>query len=68
VIKSLYRRGVFLKDIASKLGVHPKTVSRALKTKSDPNAERKRPRLGGHLQAGFMIIQPRFEVLEQDLQ
>ena len=31
VIKSLNNRGVFLKDIAEELGVHPKTVSRALK-------------------------------------
>ncbi len=43
VIKSLRRRGVFLKDIATELGVHPKTVSRVLNAKSDPNPERKRP-------------------------
>jgi len=41
VIKSLYRRGVFLKDIAAELGVHPKTVSRVLKNKRTPNSERK---------------------------
>ena len=31
VIKSLNQRGVYIKDIAAELGVHPKTVSRALK-------------------------------------
>ena len=31
VIKSLHQRGVYHKDIAEELGVHPKTVSRALK-------------------------------------
>jgi transposase len=35
VVKSLRRRGVFLKDIAAELGVHPKTVSRALARKSE---------------------------------
>jgi transposase len=42
VIKSLHRRGVFLKDIAEELGVHPKTVSRVLK--SDPGTEQERQR------------------------
>jgi len=42
VIKSLHRRGVFLKDIAEELGVHPKTVSRVLKNERTPNSERKR--------------------------
>lgn len=41
VIKSLYRRGVFLKDIAEELGVNPKTVSRVLKRKDNPKPERK---------------------------
>jgi transposase len=41
VIKSLSQHGVFIKDIASELGVHPKTVSRALKRKTAPNRERK---------------------------
>jgi transposase len=41
VIKSLQRRGVYLKDIAAELGVHPRTVSRVLKQKSIPNSERK---------------------------
>jgi transposase len=31
VIKTLKKRGVYNKDIAAELGVHPKTVSRALK-------------------------------------
>jgi transposase len=42
MVKALYRRGVFLKDIAEELGVHPKTVSRALKSQSRPPQERKR--------------------------
>jgi DNA-binding MarR family transcriptional regulator len=31
VIKALNEVGIFQKDIAEKVGVHPKTVSRALK-------------------------------------
>jgi transposase len=42
VIKALNQRGVYLKDIAEQLGVHPKTVSRALKRKGAPQKERKR--------------------------
>lgn len=42
VIKSLSRRGVYLKDIAAELGVHPKTVSRVLKNQGTPEVERKR--------------------------
>jgi transposase len=41
VIKALKRRGVYLKDIAAELGVHPKTVSRALKRGKSPERERK---------------------------
>ena len=41
VIKSLSQRGVYIKDIAAELGVHPKTVSRALKRKGAPSPERK---------------------------
>jgi len=37
VIKALSKRGVYLKDIAAELGVHPKTVSRALKRGSAPS-------------------------------
>jgi transposase len=42
VIKSLSQRGVYLKDIAEELGVHPRTVSRALKREGAPQRERKR--------------------------
>ena len=41
VIKSLSQRGVYIKDIAAELGVHPKTVSQALKRKGAPSPERK---------------------------
>ena len=37
VIKALKQRGVYNKDIAAELGVHPKTVSRALKRGSEPH-------------------------------
>ena len=36
VIKALKQRGVYLKDIAAELGIHPKTVSRALKRGGAP--------------------------------
>lgn len=42
VIKSLDQRGVYLKDIADELGVHPRTVSRALKRGSAPQRELKK--------------------------
>lgn len=42
VIKSLDQRGVYLKDIANELGVHSRTVSRALKRGSAPQRERKK--------------------------
>jgi transposase len=38
VIKSLHQRGVYQKDIALELSVHPKTVSRALKRGSAPKS------------------------------
>ena len=47
VIKALAQRGVYLKDIASELGVHPKTVSRALHRGSAPASAR--PRRGSKL-------------------
>ena len=47
VIKALKKQGVYHKDIAAHLGVHPKTVSRALKR--DGAANRKRPRRGSKL-------------------
>jgi transposase len=42
VIKALKKRGVYQKDIAAELGVHPKTISRALKRRSAPDQQRKR--------------------------
>jgi IS30 family transposase len=41
VIKSLYQRGVYLKDIAAELEVHPRTVTRALQRGGAPQSERK---------------------------
>ena len=41
VIKALKERGVYVKDIAEDLGVHPKTVSRALQRGSAPVGKRK---------------------------
>ena len=40
VIKALAKRGVYLKDIATELGVHPKTVRRALQRGSAPVHQR----------------------------
>ncbi len=42
VIKTLKQRGFYQKDIAAELGVHPRTVSRALKRDSAPRQEQKR--------------------------
>lgn len=42
VIKTLKKRGVYNKDIAEELGVHPRTVSRALKRGSEPKRTRKK--------------------------
>jgi len=42
VIRSLKQRGVYMKDIAEELGVHPKTVSRALKRGGPPVKRRKK--------------------------
>lgn len=42
VIKALKKRGVYNKDIAAELGVHPRTVSRALKRGGPPAGERKK--------------------------
>lgn len=42
VIKALKKRGVYVKDIATELGVHPKTVSRALQREGAPVKKRKR--------------------------
>ena len=40
MIKALHERGVYQKDIAEQLGVHPKTVSRALKRERAPACKR----------------------------
>jgi transposase len=42
VIKTLNDHGVYQKDIAAKLGVHPKTVSRALRRGDAPKRGRRR--------------------------
>lgn len=42
VIKALSHQGAYLTDIAEELGVHPKTVSRALKRGAAPKRERER--------------------------
>src|SRR5512133_709068 len=40
MLKSLHQHGVYLKDIAAELGVHPKTISRALKRDGAPSRTR----------------------------
>ena len=42
VIKALKKRGVYVRDIAAELGVHPKTVSRALQRGSAPSPASRR--------------------------
>jgi len=42
VIKALHKRGVYVKDIAEELGVHAKTVSRALRREGAPPGTRAR--------------------------
>jgi len=42
VIKALSTRGVYQKDIAAELGVHPKTISRALTRGGAPAPSRQR--------------------------
>lgn len=42
VIKALHKRGAYQKDIAAEIGVHPKTVSRALKRDGAPKPQRKK--------------------------
>lgn len=42
MIKALDKQGAFIKDIAAELGVHPKTVSRALARGSAPKPQHKR--------------------------
>ena len=40
VIKALNQHGVYIKDIAAELGVHPKTVSRAIQRETAPTPPR----------------------------
>jgi transposase len=42
MIKALNNQGAFIKDIAAELGVHPKTVSRAITRGSAPKPQRKK--------------------------
>lgn len=42
VIKTLNKQGAFIKDIAAELGVHPKTVSRAIARGSAPQPPREK--------------------------
>ena len=49
VIQALHQRGVYQKDIAAELHVHPKTVMRALQREGAP--ERKRVKRGSKLDA-----------------
>src|SRR3970040_215930 len=49
VIQALHQRGVYQKDIAEQLQVHPKTVSRALQRQGAP--ERERVKRGSKLDA-----------------
>jgi transposase len=42
VIKTLKKRGVYVKDIAAELEVHPRTVSRALKRGGPPEGSLKK--------------------------
>ena len=42
MIRELHERGLYRKDIADRLGVHPKTVTRALKQGYAPSRRRRR--------------------------
>ena len=42
MIQVLKKRGIYMKDIADELGVHPKTIQRALKRGGAPVRERNR--------------------------
>lgn len=54
VIKALRQRGIYLEDIAADLGVHPKTVSRALKRDGAP--EPRRPKRGSKLDPYTSVV------------
>ena len=42
MIKELHERGIYRKDIAHRLGVHPKTISRALQQSGAPSRRQRR--------------------------
>ena len=42
MIKELHERGLYRKDIAERLGVRPKTLTRALKQGDAPSRRRRR--------------------------
>ena len=42
VIQALVRRGVYQRDIAERLGVHPRTVRRAVRRSGPPGGRRRR--------------------------
>ena len=44
VIQALVRRGVYQRDIAARLGVHPRTVRRAVRRNGPPGGRRRRRR------------------------
>lgn len=58
-IESQHARGVYKKDIARKLGVHPRTVTRALK--------RGGPAVGKRPQAKKSKLDPYKEFVDQEL-
>ncbi len=52
MIRELHEQGLYRKDIADRLGVHPKTVTRALKQGDAPPRRANLPKRVGFL-AGF---------------
>jgi transposase len=56
MIQAKVQAGVYQKDIAAELGVHPKTVSRALKRKAAPSAGRPQ---------GFAKLKPYKEIVDR---
>ncbi len=57
MIKALSERGVYQKDIAEQLGVHPKTVSRALQRDKAPVREAQ------HRESKLDLYKPRVDRL-----
>ena len=75
VIKALHKRGAYQKDIAAEIGVHPKTVSRALKRDSAPKPQRKKrgskldpykPKINKLLQEGVWNAMVIYREIEAD--